>query len=108
MNQSDLIQNILAVERQANELTGEASEQSALLESSIDGEIQAMQERYRMQAQTYLQNFEAAQRKQNNQALQEQDTRRMAKLRQVEAIYQAHREEWVEAIFQRIVGKAGG
>jgi hypothetical protein len=36
------------------------------------------------------------------------DDRLTVKLQQVESVYAAQKDQWVQAIFERIVGKAGG
>ena len=108
MKQNDLIQNILSVERKANALTEEAILRQENMDEAIEGEIQAIRERYDREADSYLQKFEQTQRAAHDRRMQELDARRIRKLRQVEDIYASHREEWVESIFRRIVGKAGG
>lgn len=107
MNQTDLIQNVLSTEHQARRLTEDARTQSENMEASIQQEIQVMEQRYAENAEEYLRRFEARQREKSGVRLRELDDRREAKLRQVEDIYAARRDQWVDAIFQRIVGKAG-
>ncbi len=107
MNQSDLIQKIIAAEHQAQALTESARNQQENMEASIDGEIRALEQRYQDHATEYLRQLEQAEQARSDKRLQELDHRLQEKLSQVESIYQAKKDEWVDAIFERIIGKAG-
>ena len=107
MNQTDLLQRILAAEHQAQALTEDAKAQSQNIDASIEAEIAALQERYEQDAEAYLQALRQQEEVRCRRQLQELDDKRDARLRQVEAIYQADKDRWAETIFQRIVGKAG-
>ena len=107
MNQTDLLQNILAAERQAQALTGDAKAQSENIDASIQAEIAALQARYDHNAEVYLRELEEHEDARCRRQLQELDDKMESRLRQVEEIYLAGKDQWVETIFQRIVGKAG-
>ncbi len=107
MNQSDLIQKIIAAEHQAQALTESARNQQENMEASIDGEIRVLEQRYQDHATEYLRQLEQAEQARSDKRLQELDHRLQEKLSQVESIYQAKKDEWVDAIFERIIGKAG-
>ena len=108
MNQTDLIQSILAAERQAQAMTDDAREQSRNLDASIEEEIQAMRERYQRGAEDYLKRLEKSEQAKRERQLREIDLSTEKRLRQMEKIYQEKKEDWAEEIFQRITGKAGG
>lgn len=108
MNQTDLIQKIIAAEHQAQALTESAKHQQENMESSIEAEIAALRAKYQQDAEAFLQQLEHSEQEKSAQRLQELDDRLADKLRQVESIYEATKAQWVEAIFERIVGKAGG
>ena len=107
MNQNDLIQSILSAEHQARSISEEARVQRDNMESSIQQEIEELRQRYTQTAEAHLQRFEANQREQSQRRLAALDLHREANLQKVENIYKANRDEWIDAIFQRIVGKAG-
>ena len=108
MNQTDMIQKIIAAEHQANQLTENAKSQSENMEASIQTEIEALRTRYQANADAYLERLEQAEQARSTRRLKELDDKLDSKLKQVEIIYQARKDEWIEAIFDRIVGKAGG
>ena len=106
MNQRDLIESILAAEHQAQALTEDAKAQSSNIDESIQAEIQSMRARQEKSADEYLGRLEASEIKKREQRMQELDKRLEEKLRQVESIYAARRDLWVDAIFDRIIGRA--
>ena len=108
MNQNDLIQKIIAAEHQAQALTETARKEQENMESSIQQEIAALRARYQAQADSYLQNLKQQEQEKSAQYLSELDLRLQAKLTQIDSIYSAQKDAWVDAIFERIVGKAGG
>ena len=107
MNQSDMIQRIIAVDRQANQLTDSAKAENDNIEATIQAEIERLRTNYRENAENYLSRLEKAERLKSDARLKELDERREEKLSQVDVIYAAKKDEWVQAIFDRIVGKAG-
>ncbi len=107
MNQNDLFQNILSAEQQARSIAEDARIQRDNMEASILQEIEELRQRYTQTAEAHIQRFEANQREQSQRRLAALDLRREANLQKVENIYKANRDEWIDAIFRRIVGKAG-
>lgn len=107
LNQTDLIQKIIAAEHQAQALTEQAKAQHEHMEESIDAEIAELRAQYQQQADSYLKQLEQTEREKSKQYLTNLDCRLASKLEQVESIYQSRKDQWIEAIFDRIVGKAG-
>ena len=108
MNQNDLIQRIIATEQQAQALTAGARREQENMESNIDAEIAALRARYQAEADQYLNSLRQREQEKSVQYLSELDTRLQTKLAQIDSIYSAQKDAWVNAIFERIVGKAGG
>ena len=106
LNQADLIQKIIATEHQAQALAEHAKEQQENMEASIESEIDGLRKQYQEKADAYLQKFQEAEREKCEKHLEALDQRLQKKLNQVESIYQSRKDQWVEAIFDRIVGKA--
>ena len=106
MNQSDLLQNILAMDQQAQALTEDAKAQSQNIDASIESEIEALRTRYETNAAHYLSRLEESEEKRCSRQLQALDERNAERLRQMEKIYQAEQEQWAQTIFERIIGKA--
>ena len=107
LNQSDMIQRIIAVERQANMLTESVKAEKDNIEATIQAEIEQLRNNYLENAENYLSRLENTENSKREARLKELDERRDEKLCQVEVIYSAKKEEWVQTIFDRIVGKAG-
>ncbi len=108
MNQTDLIQNIIATEHQAQALTAQARTQVENMDASIQAEIDALREKYRADAEAYLQRLRQSEQEKSAQTLLDLDARLKAKLQQIESSYESNRDQWVQEIFERIAGKAGG
>ncbi len=108
LNQVDLIQKIIATENQAQALAEHAKEEQENMEASIESEIDSLKKQYQNRADAYLKQLELTEHEKSAQRLKELDEKLAAKLSQVENIYQSRKEQWVDAIFDRIVGKAGG
>ncbi len=108
MDRTEVIRNILDMEHQAQALAQDANYRKEHLDASIEAEIDEIRTRYQREAEQYLADLEKAQEDLSTQRFQELDEHLHEKLEQVDTIFKEHKEEWVEAIFQRIVGKAGG
>jgi hypothetical protein len=108
LNQNDLIQKIMAAEHQAQALTAQAKIQQDTMEDSIATEIEELRKQYEDQSQAYLRQLEQEEKEKSAQDLAVLDQRLAKKLSQVESIYESQKDQWVQAIFERIVGKAGG
>ncbi len=108
MNQTDLIQNIIAAEHQAQAMTQQAKAAHENLDASIAAEIDALQKKYQADADAYLQQLEQTEHENSAQYLTSLDSRLAAKLEQIETIYKEQKDQWIESIFERVVGKAGG
>jgi uncharacterized protein HemX len=108
VNQNDLIQKIMAAEHQAQALTAQAKIQQDTMEDSITAEIADLRKQYEDQSQVYLQQLEQEEQKKSAKDLAALDQKLAEKLSQVEGIYESQKDQWVQSIFERIVGKAGG
>jgi phosphoserine phosphatase len=108
LNQTDLIQKIIATEHQAQALTEQAKKQQENMEASITSEIEDLRRKYQEEAEAYLQKLMQSEHEKSAKDLQALDDRLTVKLQQVESVYAAQKDQWVQAIFERIVGKAGG
>ena len=108
MNQNDLIQRIIATEHQAQTLTESAKKAQAEMEQDIAAETAALRARYQAEADRYLQELRQQEQEKSARELDMLKVRLQEKLDQIETIYAAEKEQWTDAIFSRIVGKAGG
>lgn len=108
MNQTDLIQRIIAAEHQAQALAGAAKQEQADMEENIDAEIENMRQQYETNAENYLRALEAKEQEKSAKDLEALETHLQSKLSQIESIYASQKDNWINAIFERIVGKAGG
>ena len=106
LNQADLIQKKIAAEHQAQALAEHAKVQQENMEASIESEIDGLRKQYQERAEAYLQKLQETEREKSAKHLEALDQRLQKKLDQVENIYQSRKDQWVEAIFDRIVGKA--
>ena len=108
MEQNDLIQRILATERQAQAITESARSEHENMDARIDEELAALKLRYTQEADAYLDSLRKKAEAESSQRLAALSSRLEEKLAQIENIYSAQKETWAENIFQRITGKDGG
>lgn len=108
MEQNDLIQRILATERQAQAITESARSEHEHMDTRIDEELAALKLRYTQEADAYLDGLRKKAEAESSQRLSALSQRLEEKLAQIENIYSAQKEAWAENIFQRITGKDGG
>ncbi len=108
MNQAELFQKVLATDRQAQAIAQDAKRAQETLDERIEAEIQAMTRDYENAAQQELQLLQASEAAKCSCQLQQLDQRLQEKLHQVESLYAAKKEEWVDTIVSRIVGKESG
>ena len=108
MNQAELFQKVLATDRQAQAIAQDAKHIRETLEEDIASEIQAMSQEYEAAAQQELSALQASEQEACSRQLQQLDRRLQEKLRQVDSLYAAKKEEWVDTIVSRIVGKETG
>lgn len=105
MNQAELFQKVLAADRQAQAIAQDARHAQENLEQDIAAEIQAMTLAYEAAAQKELSDLQSSEQAACSRRLQLLDQRLQEKLRQVDSLYAAKKEEWVDTIVARIVGK---
>lgn len=105
MNQAELFQKVLAADRQAQAIAQDAKHAQETLEENIAAEIQAMTQAYEAAAQKELSDLQASEQAACSRQLQILDQRLQEKLHQVDSLYAAKKEEWVDTIVARIVGK---
>lgn len=106
MNQTDVIQKLVDTDRQAQAIARDAREARENMDAQIEAEIGAMDRRYRQEAEDYLQKLRKAQEKSAGTHLAAMDKKLEDTLHQVDQLYAAKKDDWVDAIFRRIVGKA--
>ncbi len=107
MDQTNLIQNIMATSRQAEAIGQDARQTAEHAEERIDQEIRAMESDYQEKAEAYLKAMEEFWEKNSGEKLAALDEKLEKNLKQVESLYQAKKDIWVDSILQRILGKAG-
>ena len=108
VNQAELFQKVLATDQQAQAITPDAKRAQDMLEEDIAAEIQAMTQDYEAAAQQELAALEASEQEACSRQLELLDRRLQEKLHQVDSLYAAKKEEWVDTIVARIVGKEFG
>lgn len=108
MDQNDLIQRIIATERQAQAITESARTEHANMDENIAAELDALRQHYQQEADAYLDSLRQKAETESTERLAVLERRLQEKLAQIESIHTAQKDTWVEAIFQRIVGKDGG
>ena len=108
MHQSELIQRVLAADAQAQAIAQDAHQAQESLETSIQAEIVSMTASYEASAQAQLSELEARESAVCQQQLDLLEEKLQQKLRQVESLYASKKDQWVDTIVERIVGKAGG
>ena len=108
MNQAEVFQKVLATDRQAQAMTQDAKRAQETLDESIEAEIQAMTREYEAAAQRELSELQASEQETCSRQLRQLDQRLQEKLHQVDSLYAAKKEEWVDTIVARIVGKGSG
>ena len=108
MNQAELFQKVLATDRQAQAIAQDAKRAQETLDESIEAEIQAMTRDYEAAAQQELQQLQASEQEKSSRQIAQLDQRLQEKLHQVDSLYAAKKEEWVDTIVARIVGKEPG
>ena len=104
MNQTDLMQNVLAVDRQAQAMTREAREREENLDASVAEEIQRLREKYTAEAEAYLAELREREQNRLNRALARQDQDLATRMERIETRYLAGRDQWAEQLFRGIVG----
>ncbi len=108
MDQNDLIQRIIATEHQAQAITQNARSEHAHMDERIDAELTALRQRYAQEEERYLEMLRQKAEAESAERLAVLEQRLQEKLSQIESIYSTQKDNWVEAIFQQIVGKDGG
>lgn len=108
MNQAELFQKVLATDRQAQAIAQDAKRAQETLDQSIEAELQAMTRDYENAAQQELRQLQASEQEKSSRQLAQLDQRLQEKLHQVDSLYAAKKEEWVDTIVARIVGKESG
>lgn len=107
MNQTDLIGRIIATEQQAQALTRDARREHDNLDKTIDAELETLRRQYQNEAERYLEELRQTEREKSEAYLARLDQRFCEKLSRIDSIYAAQKDAWVDAIFHRIIGKAG-
>lgn len=107
MNQTDLIGRIMATDRQATMIAQEARQAKEFLDENIQAEIDAIAAAYQEEADRRLDALRKTKERESQEKLQNLDRKLEASLSQVESLYALKKDEWVDSIVSRILGKAG-
>ena len=108
LEQNDLIQRIIATEHQAQAITEHARAEHEHMDEHMESELEALRLRYQQEADNYLESLRQQAESESALRMENLAERLEKKLAQIESIYSTQKDNWVEAIFQRIVGKDGG
>ncbi len=108
LDQNDLIQRIIATEHQAQAITEGARAEHANMDANIEAELAALRTRYQEEEAAYLGALRQKAETESAARISALEQRLQKKLAKIESIYSTQKDNWVEAIFDRIVGKDGG
>lgn len=108
MDQNDLIQRIIATEHQAQAITEAARAEHENMDANIEAELAALRARYAQEEADYLTGLRQKAEAESAARISALEQRQQEKLAQIESIYSTQKDNWVEAIFNQIVGKDGG
>ncbi len=98
-----LIGQILATERRAQGISMEAMELQQGLEKELAAAVANIETNYAQQTQQRLEQFQKENEEKTQQTLSDLDRHYAEKLRQMEDIYAAEKDNWCEMLFSRII-----
>ena len=99
-----LINKIVAAEQSAKEIVQEARERERTIETDLDAEVETLRAQYMQRAHQRVEKVEAAERKAEEEDLMLWDKKLDKAMTDVETSYAKHKEQWVESLFQQVVG----
>lgn len=104
MRQSDMINSIVQTEHHAQEITAEAERKRKNLDADVAAEVEKLKEQYRQEAQRRIAEAEQLEAQQREKSLQD---RLQEALDDIERKEKENHDEWVQALFQRIIENKG-
>lgn len=107
MRQSDMINSIVQTEHHAQEITAEAERKRKNLDADVAAEVEKLKEQYRQEAQRRIAEAEQLEAQQREKSLQELQDRLQEALDDIERKEKENHDEWVQALFQRIIENKG-
>ena len=107
MRQSDMINSIVQTEHHAQEITAEAERKRKNLDADVAAEVEKLNEPYRQEAQRRIAEAEQLEAQQREKSLQELQDRLQEALDDIERKEKENHDEWVQALFQRIIENKG-
>lgn len=105
MEYVELINQIVAAEQNACHLAREAQNRSAGLDADLAKETADLRENYMARARRRVGIVEETEAAQAREEMDRLDRHLKHSLDALNRAYEAHREEWVDALFTRIVGQ---
>lgn len=106
MEYVELINQIVAAEQSASQLAQEAQDRQAGLDQDLAQETADLRERYMARAKRRVGIVEETETAQARESIAQLDQRLQHSLDELNRAYETHREQWVDALFARIVGTA--
>ena len=107
MRQSDMINSIVQTEHHAQKITAEAERKRKNLDADVAAEVEKLKEQYRQEAQRRIAEAEQLEAQQREKSLQELQDRLQEALDDIERKEKENHDEWVQALFQRIIENKG-
>ena len=104
MEYLDFVNKIIVAEQTAKKIAREAQEQERALDTDLEREIARLREGYMERARRRVADVERVEAVATKEGLRQWDEKLAEAMSAVERAYAQNREDWIEAIFQRIVG----
>lgn len=103
--QLDFINNIVQAEKHAKMISNEAFAQQAALETELAQERDKMKKSLYERAQKRIDMIKQTENKDIFENLTSLDDKINSRMRQVEDVYQQQRDNWIETIFNQVIGR---
>lgn len=103
MNTSELISQILEVERRAEGISLDAVEQEQRLDEELAASVAGLQASYEAQTQAQLAELRRSSEEKTARQLEALDSSLDRKLRKMDSVYAAEKDNWCDILFDRIV-----
>lgn len=103
MEYIDLVNKIVAAEHSAKEITREAKDRETSLDADLGRETAEMRTAYMARAKRRVAQVRQTEQESARESIAALDEKLRGTMDAVEAAYARRREEWVDALFSRIV-----
>ena len=103
MNVSELIGQILEVERRAEGISLDAVEQQQRLDDELAAAVADLQARYAAQTQVQIAELRRRNEEKTARQLEALDSSMESRLQKMESVYAAEKNNWNDVLFERIV-----